>query len=68
LELRIADLVTIKFAPAVMMPKKYKPSAMQPSEISAHKIDRIGPKLPPKTHDVSVRHFSTGADIFTDCD
>jgi hypothetical protein len=39
---------------------------MLPSDIIAHKIDRIGPNLPRGTHDVSMRHFVTGADMFTD--
>jgi hypothetical protein len=66
LELRIAHLVAIKFAPAVIMPQKYKPSAMQPSEIIAQKINRIGPKLPRGTRDVIMHHLATGADIFTE--
>jgi hypothetical protein len=36
---------------------------MQPSEITAHQIDSIGPKLPPETHIFSLRHLTTGADI-----
>jgi hypothetical protein len=35
---------------------------MQPSEITAHEIDSIGPKLPPETHIFSLRHLTTGAD------
>src|ERR1700720_674934 len=36
---------------------------MQPSEITAHEIDSIGPKLPPETHIFSLPHLTTGADI-----
>src|SRR5208283_5068591 len=36
---------------------------MQPSEITAHEIDRIGTKLRRETHDGSLRHFAIGADI-----
>ncbi len=36
---------------------------MQPSEITAHEIDSIGPKLPPETHVFSLPHLTTGADI-----
>ena len=35
---------------------------MQPSEITAHEIDSMGPKLPPETHIFSLRHLTTGAD------
>ena len=36
---------------------------MKPSEITAHEIDSIGPKLPPETHIFSLPHLTTGADI-----
>src|SRR5271165_2091228 len=36
---------------------------MQPSEITAHETDSIGPKLPPRTHIFSLRHLATGAEI-----
>jgi hypothetical protein len=36
---------------------------MKPSEITAHEIDSIGPKLPPETHLFSLPHLTTGADI-----
>ena len=38
---------------------------MQPSEIIAQEIDRIGPKLLREIRDASMRHLATGADIFT---
>lgn len=38
---------------------------MQPSEIIAPEINRIGPKLPREMSDVSMRQLATGSDIFT---